>query len=169
MTKIFIVEGSTGEYSDHSEWLVKAFRDENMAKEFTELCAAEYRRVSPLKKAAERELMDKFEILEERSGPEYDKLNAEWAAFLADPAFKHKYDPDWQEDYTGTNYGVLTVDLADSVAEAIGGVEITDHKFEPVEGRAWKACSVCGIIERTDGIKNSPCKGPAHLRPLEVS
>ena len=31
--KIYIVEGSTGEYSDHCEWAVKAFVSEQKAKD----------------------------------------------------------------------------------------------------------------------------------------
>lgn len=37
--KIWIVEGSTGEYSDANYWQVCAFRDEQKAKDYTEeLC-----------------------------------------------------------------------------------------------------------------------------------
>lgn len=32
--KIYVVTGSTGEYSDRVTWLVKAFTDEDSAKEF---------------------------------------------------------------------------------------------------------------------------------------
>jgi hypothetical protein len=31
--KIYVVQGSTGEYSDHKEWLVCAFKDEKKAQE----------------------------------------------------------------------------------------------------------------------------------------
>lgn len=34
MEKIFVVYGSTGEYSDHTEWFVKAFSTEVKAKDF---------------------------------------------------------------------------------------------------------------------------------------
>jgi hypothetical protein len=165
MTKVFIVEGSTGEYSDHCEWLVKAFLSENCAREFTELCAAEHRRVSALRAAVAAKYRGPCKELD-YSSDEYLRLTTAW--HTEETAIKHKYDANWQEDYIGTNYEVLEVELVATVADAIGGVEITDHKFEPVEGRAWKACAICGIIERNDGKKNSPCKGPAHLRPLEI-
>jgi hypothetical protein len=35
---IYVVEGSTGEYSDHNEWLVAAFLEESDAKEYVLLC-----------------------------------------------------------------------------------------------------------------------------------
>lgn len=38
---IYVVEGSTGQYSDHQEWLVKAFRDEQDAKNFVMDCTRE--------------------------------------------------------------------------------------------------------------------------------
>ncbi len=38
--KIWIVQGSTGEYSDHSEWPVCGYYDETAAKSFAELLGA---------------------------------------------------------------------------------------------------------------------------------
>jgi len=32
--KIYVIQGSTGEYSDHMEWPVCAFKDEQKAKDF---------------------------------------------------------------------------------------------------------------------------------------
>jgi hypothetical protein len=43
---IFVVEGSTGEYSDHREWPVMAYRDEAAAKAHVE---AATRRANDLK------------------------------------------------------------------------------------------------------------------------
>lgn len=36
--KVYVVEGSTGEYSDQRSWLVAAFEDENAAKDFVNKC-----------------------------------------------------------------------------------------------------------------------------------
>jgi len=36
--KIYIIIGCCGEYDDHSEWCVKAFKSESKAKEFHEQC-----------------------------------------------------------------------------------------------------------------------------------
>ena len=33
MTKVYVVEGSTGEYSDHREWPVAAYMREDLARE----------------------------------------------------------------------------------------------------------------------------------------
>lgn len=40
------------------------------------------------------------------------------------------------------------------------------HDFQPVKGVPYRCCAICGIVERRDG-KNSPCKGPSKLRPME--
>lgn len=37
--KIYVVTGTTGEYSDRSEWLVKAFTDEKKAEEFVNMAS----------------------------------------------------------------------------------------------------------------------------------
>lgn len=83
---IFIVEGSTGEYSDHCEWPVAAYTNEEQAK-------------LHVQKATERakELMvgDKYEW-SELSGKQ---LN-EW-------------DRGMHVDYTGVNYRYYSVDLLD--------------------------------------------------------
>lgn len=36
MKKIYVVEGQTGEYADHRNWPVKAFKDKQKAKAFTD-------------------------------------------------------------------------------------------------------------------------------------
>lgn len=80
MDKVYVVWGSTGEYSDHTEWHVKAFADEEKAKDLV------------LKASARaRELKAKY--------PEYWDI----------PDGSNEYDPKFQSDYTGTNYGYETV------------------------------------------------------------
>ncbi len=45
MMRIYVVEGHCGEYSDHRNWPVKAFRDEETAKTFMLACIEEGRRL----------------------------------------------------------------------------------------------------------------------------
>jgi len=87
--KIWIVEGSTGEYSDHREWPVKAYTTEVAAREMVELCSAEYRRV----KIRRNEL----------------GLMNTWDDMPKDCV--HKYDPSFDEDYTGTLYRAYPIEL----------------------------------------------------------
>jgi hypothetical protein len=86
---IWVVEGSTGEYSDHSEWPVKAFTKEEYAKEFVELCSAEYRRI----------------ILR------LDELELYYFDSDLPEDCKHKYDEGFTTDYTGTLYRCYPVEV----------------------------------------------------------
>ena len=88
--KIWIVEGSTGEYSDHSEWPVKAYRTEVKAKEMVELCSAEYRRITI----------------------ERNRLELDYYEELPDICI-HKYDKSFSECYTGTLYRCYDIELED--------------------------------------------------------
>ena len=47
MDKVYICIGSTGEYSDHREWYVKAFANEVKCKDFVDAVSAAYRVVCP--------------------------------------------------------------------------------------------------------------------------
>jgi len=38
MNKIYLVEGSSGEYEDYRNWIVKGFYDEEKANKFSDLC-----------------------------------------------------------------------------------------------------------------------------------
>lgn len=88
MRKIYVVEGSTGEYSDHCEWPVRAFVSEKKAKEFVERVSAEYRK-----------LVNKYG-------------NAREARFkMMEKDIKNPLDPNMQIDYTGTNYNYFSIDL----------------------------------------------------------
>ncbi len=44
--------------------------------------------------------------------------------------------------------------------------EVKAHDFQYMLGASYRCCAICGIVERRDG-KNSPCKGPSKLRPME--
>ena len=90
MTKIYVVQGSTGEYSGHIEWLVCAFQDQDKAKSLVEY-------LSMLARHAMQEC--------ETAGLEYhwDEQPSGKMLRLA--------DPNACIDYTGINYEVIEVEL----------------------------------------------------------
>jgi hypothetical protein len=85
MKTIYVVEGSTGEYSDHSEWLVKAFTSEDAAKDFVVKADA-----------IARELQSS-----RQSHLDYWKE-------------KHPMDDKYMSDYTGTHYTYHSVELEET-------------------------------------------------------
>jgi len=84
---IYVVQGSTGEYSDHVEWLVKAFYQEKQAQDF----------VNELDKVADmiNERIKKQGFIQYYSNK--DNFNP--------------LDPQFRVDYTGTNYTYYPVEL----------------------------------------------------------
>lgn len=82
-TILHVVIGSTGEYSDRSEWLVRAFRDEAAAREWAEKAATRAKEIEAVR------------------GSRYD----------VDPD-SNEFDPHMTMDYTGTSYYVQDVPLA---------------------------------------------------------
>ena len=80
--KVYVVMGSTGEYSDRSEWPVVAFMDEEKAKQ---------RVIDAERKAKELEVTRK------------DRYRIEKGA--------NEFDAEMQMDYTGTSYFYYTVGL----------------------------------------------------------
>lgn len=82
--KIYIVEGSTGEYSDHVEWVVCAFKNKDNAQELVINASARAREI-------------------------YSKYNT-WDVGERED-LKSKYDPKMQMDYTGTNYRIIETEL----------------------------------------------------------
>jgi hypothetical protein len=89
MTFVYVVTGSTGEYSDHRAWQVRAFMDEAVAKGMADRLNAWCK---------ERSLND---------GPG----NSEYEALAWDKKPKPTDDPHFDNDYTGTVYGVLEIPL----------------------------------------------------------
>ena len=86
MTNVYVVEGSTGEYSDHREWPVAAYIDEDLAREHADKAK-------------------KWYLKNWRQGmgwEDEDKLN-------------NPYDPDMSLDYTGTDWTVYKIELRESV------------------------------------------------------
>lgn len=80
---VYVVYGTTGEYSDRQEWTVKAFVNEERAKRFAGACQDEVTRLKALYG---------------------DELR--W-----NKADIHKYDPQFKWDYTGTDYWVDEIEL----------------------------------------------------------
>ena len=81
---VYVVMGSTGEYSDHVEWPVRAFLLETKAQQFVEACTREHERISYA-----------------RSGF--------WIQRRVE--VDHALDPNYQCDYTGTRYYILSVEM----------------------------------------------------------
>lgn len=90
--KIFIVEGSTGEYSDHDEWPVAAYKDEELAKEHVRLADEEYRVWLGGRDPYSLGYLERQEVV-------------------------NSYDPEMRMDYTGLSYSYYTVELRDALPE----------------------------------------------------
>ena len=86
--KIYVVIGESGEYSDHSEWLVAAFLSETKAYQHAETCAAD--------------LVRMFEEGRDSKG-RYDGRVDGWDC--------RSLDKDWND---GVKYYVVFVDLLDA-------------------------------------------------------
>jgi hypothetical protein len=98
--KIYIVSGSTGEYSDRTDWMVCAYKSEDEAKRIV----AEYDRI-----AKEIEVRCRLD--------EDDPLRLDRYSFNRwhgddRPKWPHP-DPDFSMDYTGTTYGYGEVELVE--------------------------------------------------------
>jgi hypothetical protein len=85
MAKIYIVMGTTGEYSDRSEWPVAAYFDVLKAQEHVENAT----------KVAQ--------------GIEVTRTSPYWTH----PDQSNQYDPNMQMDYTGTQYFLMDVEIKD--------------------------------------------------------
>lgn len=83
---IYVVQGSTGEYSDNREWMVCAFEDEEKAKEMVNDCTLEYLRIQQ-----DLTTLDSWYYLYE-SLVEKNKIKP------------HRLDEKFEIDNTGTNY-----------------------------------------------------------------
>lgn len=86
MNEVFIVFGSTGEYSDHRSWPVRAFATLAEADQFAVECQKEA-----------------DSIWNADNGSDWDKYSAARAHLRRN---KPKCDPNLRFDYTGTDYHV---------------------------------------------------------------
>ena len=91
MRHVYIVIGACGEYSDHQEWPVAAYLDENTAKDHVVKAAEAYNHV-----VATIGDYAKWPWDDERRN-----LNP--------------FDPDMRGDYTGTNYYYWAVELREEL------------------------------------------------------
>ncbi len=39
------------------------------------------------------------------------------------------------------------------------------HDWRDVPMMTWRACRICGIVKREDGVPNKPCKGAVRVLP----
>jgi len=81
MPKVYVVIGTTGEYSDHTEWPVISYLDKREARKHVENATRRAKQI---------------EMREDYGHP--DRL-------------QNQYDPDMRMDYTGTTYFLWEVDL----------------------------------------------------------
>jgi hypothetical protein len=89
MSKVFVVVGNTGEYSDRTDWYVVAYRTEELAQAHVELAKKWY-------------LENGGRELYKPSWGNRDKI-------------KNPFDPNMQVDYTGTDWTVVEVELRDEL------------------------------------------------------
>lgn len=94
--KIYVVSGSTGEYSDHNEWMVRAYTDEATAQAIV---------VEYTAKAKEIEVRAKLP----KDNPQH--LDRYKHDFGVDGRKWPHPDPGFQMDYTGTDYAYCEIEL----------------------------------------------------------
>jgi hypothetical protein len=106
MDKVYVVQGSTGEYSDRLDWIVKAFRTKEEADKFqqdiTDVVA------STLKYLKEKEI-DIYDFMNSEVCVEDKTIRGMLISFMADIT---NLDSKFQMDYTGTYYWITGVELA---------------------------------------------------------
>lgn len=95
---VYIVFGTTGEYSDRSEWPVKAYLDEVRAQEHVEAASADAR-----------------EFMATSHGEHYSV----WGMTKEELAERFPHDPNFSCDYTGTKYYLETVELDERDLKAL--------------------------------------------------
>lgn len=96
MKTIYIVEGSTGAYSDSYSWLVRAFTDETKAEEFAVI----------LNNTAK----GLFDALDAEGISVYDMNDPDYS-YIKDRFPDLKKDSEFSMDYTGTRYIVSECEL----------------------------------------------------------
>jgi hypothetical protein len=108
---IYVVRGTTGEYSDRTEWLTRAFDYEADAVAFCDFLALERQKLPP---------------------------NESWQDGQDIEAAMRAFDPGFSEDYTGTRWYVEGVTLQSSTApqsepQASAGTPATDDQKTPTD------------------------------------
>lgn len=99
MQKIYILQGTTGEYSDRTDWIVRAYLDEANAI------------------GAQMDVTDAFAILRQHMKDNNVEYYDFWHYEKLDNQTKELYqqvkniDPKFQMDYTGTSWWVKECEL----------------------------------------------------------
>lgn len=83
---IYVVSGSTGEYSDQEEWMVEAFRDEDSAKELVINASARAREI---------------------------QFSCSETGYYLCSKGKNEFDPKMEMSYTGTYYTYTSIELVE--------------------------------------------------------
>lgn len=97
MKTIYVVQGTTGEYSGRSEWSVCAYTDLEMARAHVTL-ADDWARADHVRRQPSKR--DKYGMyFDHGDGP------------------PNPYDPSYRADYTGTYYYLAEVDVRDALPE----------------------------------------------------
>ena len=90
--EIWVVFGSTGEYSDRSEWMVAGYTTKEAAEQHRDACRKWY---------------------DDNGGVELRHT------YWRDNAQKNPLDPDMSVDYTGTAWDVFPLTLYDAVPKSL--------------------------------------------------
>jgi hypothetical protein len=109
---VWVVMGTTGEYSDRNEWPVRAFFDETAAQEHIEKAT---------KRSAEL-----IALVADCDGGRY---STEAMALER----SNEFDPDMQTDYTGTQYFVYVVPVGPISVAPLGA--LMDSLGAALEGK----------------------------------
>lgn len=99
MNKVYVVMGSTGEYSDRNEWPVKAFLNKDKALQLEH-----------------NALMSAHDIQKKRKD-KYDDV---------DPGV-NPYDPNMRMSCTGTDYYIMEVDLHETVIASLSNAQYPEE------------------------------------------
>jgi hypothetical protein len=91
--KVFVIEGTTGEYSDRSTWPVRAYMNEETAK--AEVLGLDMR------------------AREVEQGKFGDREDWRWDEIKGAEVRKYMGDPEFAMDYNGTHYSYYEVDVVD--------------------------------------------------------
>jgi hypothetical protein len=103
MKKIYVVFGSTGEWSDKTDWLVKAFKDEEKARDLVTACA-ETARCIFVQGEKDSDELDDYGV------PHPIRFTNKFEDIIIKSGI-YSLDPDFKMDYVGTSYYYREVEL----------------------------------------------------------